>query len=68
MLRGYNAGPGAVEKSHKYKETNDFVDKVTKNLDEYTGGKSGGVDYTELLYRLLQNHLMRGQLLPVGPK
>lgn len=33
-LRAYNAGPGAVEKSKQYKETNDYVVKVIANMEK----------------------------------
>lgn len=43
-LRAYNAGPGNVAngKAYKFKETNDYVRKVTAN---YQGYKSGSMSY-----------------------
>ncbi|MGG0308458.1 transglycosylase SLT domain-containing protein [Priestia megaterium] len=45
-LRAYNAGPGNVAngKAYKFKETNDYVKKVTANYQSYggSGGKISG--------------------------
>lgn len=40
-LRGYNAGPGAIEASKGYAETNHYVDVVTQNAKKYKAPVQG---------------------------
>lgn len=39
-LRGYNAGPGAIEASKGYAETNHYVDVITQNSKKYKAAPS----------------------------
>jgi hypothetical protein len=47
-LRGYNAGPGAIEASKGYAETNHYVDVVTRNAKKYkTANQPSGGTFTK---------------------
>lgn len=37
-LRGYNAGPGAIEASKGYSETNKYVERIFGSVGQYRGG------------------------------
>ncbi|HEU4364551.1 MAG TPA: lytic transglycosylase domain-containing protein [Candidatus Krumholzibacteria bacterium] len=41
-LRGYNAGPGAIEASKGFSETNAYVDRVLSTASQYRGLGGGG--------------------------
>jgi hypothetical protein len=49
-LRAYNAGPGAVEASKGFKETNTYVEKVTGNIEKLIPiAGSGGASLRDAL-------------------
>lgn len=59
-LRAYNAGPGAVEKSRQYRETNNYVAKILKGREPGQLGKPARV-------RAQASSAPQVQLGPAGP-
>lgn len=38
-LRGYNAGPGAIDESKRFSETNNYVQRIESTVGRYRGGR-----------------------------
>lgn len=66
-LRAYNAGPGAIEQSRGFDETNGYVRRVLGSAGEYRGiGPSGGGDRGPLADRMRQRGRQRGRSPAAG--